>query len=79
MPTTEQATKKKFEPIKLSQARYQELCDESAGYCVACREEAYGVEPDARRYECDACGERKVYGIEELCLMGAIEFTEGED
>jgi hypothetical protein len=28
-----------------------------------------GVEPDAREYECEACGEREVYGAQEL-LMG---------
>jgi hypothetical protein len=44
--------------------------DENAGFCLACHEEAYGIEPDARRYRCEACGERKVYGAEELILMG---------
>ena len=28
------------------------------------------VEPDARKYECDCCGEPKVYGAEELIMMG---------
>lgn len=27
-----------------------------------------GCEPDARRYECEECGERGVYGTEELLL-----------
>lgn len=36
------------------------------GICIACGEDAYGVEPDARRYECDVCGERKVYGASEI-------------
>jgi hypothetical protein len=39
------------------------------GFCLACGEESYGVEPDARRYECESCGERKVYGAEEILLM----------
>lgn len=43
--------------------------DEMTGFCVACGEEAYGVEPDARGYECESCGEEKVYGAEELLLM----------
>ena len=30
--------------------------DENAGFCLACGDECDGVEPDARRYECDACG-----------------------
>jgi hypothetical protein len=42
--------------------------DDSLGFCTACGEDAYGVEPDARKYECEACGERAVYGAEELLL-----------
>ena len=45
--------------------------DNDEGFCLACGERAYGVEPDARRYECEACGEPKVYGAEELLgVMG---------
>ncbi len=40
--------------------------DDCLGFCVACGEEAYGVEPDARRYRCEACDEHAVYGAEEL-------------
>jgi len=43
--------------------------DEYIGFCLACGDEAYGVEPDARRYECESCGENKVYGAEELLMM----------
>jgi len=39
------------------------------GFCTHCGEEADGVEPDARDYECEACGEPGVYGVEELLLM----------
>jgi hypothetical protein len=38
------------------------------GFCIICGADAYGVEPDARRYVCEACGERGVYGAEELAL-----------
>jgi predicted RNA-binding Zn-ribbon protein involved in translation (DUF1610 family) len=41
---------------------------EYMGFCVACGHEQYGVEPDARKYECEDCGERKVYGAEELLM-----------
>jgi hypothetical protein len=44
---------------------------ECVGFCLACGAEAEGVEPDARRYECECCGEPKVYGAEELVLMMA--------
>ena len=44
--------------------------DDNLGFCTACGAEAYCVEPDAREYECESCGEHKVYGAEELLLMG---------
>lgn len=39
------------------------------GFCLACGMEHEGVEPDARKYECEDCGKRKVYGAEELMMM----------
>jgi hypothetical protein len=41
---------------------------DNPGFCVACGEDAEGVEPDARRYECEVCGAKAVYGAEELLL-----------
>jgi len=38
------------------------------GFCTACGAEAGGVEPDARRYECESCGSHAVYGAEELFI-----------
>jgi hypothetical protein len=43
--------------------------DEYIGFCIHCGEEHYGIEPDARRYECEVCGKAGVYGAEELLLM----------
>lgn len=43
--------------------------DDCTGFCLACGHEQCGCEPDARRYQCEACGERKVYGAEEILLM----------
>ena len=42
---------------------------DNPGFCTACGAEAEGVEPDARRYECESCGERAVFGAEELLMM----------
>lgn len=36
------------------------------GFCLACGHETTNVEPDARRYQCEACGSRQVYGAREL-------------
>jgi hypothetical protein len=44
---------------------------DNPGFCLACGEEADGVEPDARRLECEACGESRVYGADELLIMMA--------
>jgi len=46
---------------------------DDVGYCANCGEERYGTEPDARRYPCEACGARAVYGAQELLLEGVIE------
>ena len=61
----------------ITQDRVMEACNRSMttldnpGFCIACGEEADGCEPDARGYECEACGENKVYGAEEL-LIGMV-------
>jgi len=36
------------------------------GFCIECGHEQGGCEPDAREYKCEACGEKKVYGSDEL-------------
>lgn len=43
--------------------------DDNLGFCTACGEQVSNVESDARRYECEVCGEHMVYGAEELLLM----------
>ena len=42
------------------------------GFCTACGEDADGCEPDARGYECEACGEPAVCGAEELLMQTAF-------
>lgn len=42
---------------------------DNPGFCLACGEEVEGVEPDARRYKCEMCGESRVYGAEEVLMM----------
>jgi len=46
---------------------------DNPGFCIACGEEAFECEPDARRptpdarrHECEPCGEQAVYGAAEL-------------
>ena len=50
-----------------------EVMEHSMGVCLACWSVVSGgVEPDAKEYECETCGEHKVYGLEEALLMGKI-------
>jgi predicted RNA-binding Zn-ribbon protein involved in translation (DUF1610 family) len=39
----------------------------------SCGEIAYNVEPDAEKYKCEACGEKQVYGAEQILIMGNVE------
>jgi len=57
-----------FERIMEAVERSQTGLD-NPGFCCGCGCEVEGVEPDARRYECEECGEKRVYGAEELALM----------
>jgi hypothetical protein len=49
------------------------LHDNSTGFCRACGHEQDGCEPDARRYLCESCGHKTVYGAEELVIMGCVK------
>lgn len=45
---------------------------DNPGFCLTCGHEQEGCEPDARGYECEACGEsgvNGVYGDEELMFQ----------
>ena len=59
---------------KIDLERLMEMVQDDAGegFCVACREEAYNVEPDARQHKCESCGARAVYGAEELLLFMTV-------
>lgn len=52
-------------------ARRSMFGTDNPGLCTACGAEVDGCEPDARGYDCEACGEAgTVYGAEELLLAG---------
>ena len=62
----------------MSESEYLCAADNYEGRCVACGAEAYGVEPDAREYTCEECEKPRVYGLEELLMMGLVEFNDEE-
>ena len=41
----------------------------NTGFCLSCGEEQEGCEPDARKYKCESCGKREVYGAPEVLMM----------
>lgn len=49
------------------------------GFCLGCGNTQGCVEPDARRYPCEACGEHLVYGFQELLIMGLLKFEGDSD
>ena len=46
------------------------------GFCLGCGSTQGCVEPDARRYPCESCGDHLVYGFQELLIMGLLKFEE---
>jgi Zn finger protein HypA/HybF involved in hydrogenase expression len=63
-PFLQQGEKTMFSLEQIEAASY-----ESTGFCISCHEESGTVEPDARKYACEACGERAVYGADEIIIQ----------
>jgi hypothetical protein len=61
--------------FELTETEFQNADNESQGYCIECGDEAYGVEPDARKYECESCEKHGVFGASELLMMGRIRIV----
>jgi len=60
-------------PEGLTLERVTQACKDNhdLGFCLACGEEAYGVELDVRIYVCETCDEPMVYGAKEILTMFA--------
>ncbi len=53
-------------------SQVEEASGLQAGFCIACGAMQEECEPDAREYKCDDCGADKVFGAEEIMLMGLV-------
>lgn len=62
----------KKKAIVVTLEEYEANLDDDCGVCLSCGEWVMGVEPDAEHYECERCGEFRVYGLEQLMLMGRV-------
>jgi hypothetical protein len=54
--------------ISIDQIMEAVEADDNIGLCTASGAEHYGIEPDARKYTCEECGENSVYGAQELLM-----------
>lgn len=50
----------------------EQASENMSGFCLACGAARDGCEPDARKYNCESCGNDLVYGAEEILLMGYV-------
>lgn len=61
----------------MTENEYTEACESNMGYCTNCKDfTTDSCEPDARKYKCDVCDLRTVFGAEEALMMGIIEIDE---
>lgn len=63
----------KIIPKRFTLEQIEEADANSSGFCLACGSERDCCEPDARRYHCEECGMRHVYGAQEIMLMGLVD------
>lgn len=62
--------------IKLSENEFRSNDSDYNGVCLACGKIATGsTEPDAREYQCEFCEENRVFGFQELLVMGKLKIV----
>ena len=69
---TEMTQQDQKPPITFTMEEILEADDQQCGFCISCGSEQDCCEPDAREYKCEECGQRSVYGAEELVVMGRV-------
>lgn len=72
---TTRAGAKQYRPVYEESELRDSMRDGNPGFCLACGLDCDGVEPDARGYRCESCGAPKVYGLEELLMMGLLKLA----
>jgi hypothetical protein len=58
---------------RFTMARLESALQDSCGFCLACGHKQGAVESDARKYECESCERKLVFGAEEIALMGYVK------
>lgn len=72
VPYTTRKGLKQFKPELSEKEMNAVMFEGGTGWCLHCGEPVDGVEPDARKYVCEVCNLPKVYGLEELLMMGLV-------
>jgi hypothetical protein len=64
--------------LKLTESQFHAYGSDGDQYgvCTECFASQGPVEPDARRYECEGCGAKAVYGLEEWLMAGFVEIVD---
>ena len=71
-------TRRENKMIRLTEENLRKAMEFHEGFCLSCENIATDCEPDTRERRCDSCGETKVFGVEELLIMGKIGLIEEE-
>jgi len=58
-------------------ARIERGMEDNLGFCLSCGKSQEGCEPDASKYTCESCGEDRVYGAEQLFVIGRVRMPKG--
>lgn len=66
----------KYKKIHLTVGDLEIMNNDYSGICIACGEWAHGdTEPDAKKYQCESCGENQVYGPHWLPYMKNVNIS----
>ena len=76
-----QESMKKYADVRFSWEEIHDVLasDEYLGFCLACQACADEVEPDAENYYCSNCGEREVFGAEQILILGLVDTGENSN
>ncbi len=61
-----------WRPVMTEKQMFHIMTNGMGGFCLACGTKTREVEPDARKYTCPKCKREKLYGMEELLMMGIV-------
>lgn len=64
----------RYRPVIETEDEMYAVNGSDEGFCIGCGSTQSCVEPDARKYPCESCGEPLVFGFQELLIMDLLKF-----